>query len=96
MRRKDPVPEIPPIPVRRDGAGARGTRPSPKCILQRPQAEQSAQADLLEAFWGGHDDSGLPPETHAANAGQPESAGTRNQRRKSAAARSTQRSTTMS
>lgn len=93
MRDKEPVPEIPPVPVRRSGADVPRTRPSPKRSPERREHEQPALFDLLDAFWGDHDDCDRAPEAHSGNARPPESTQVRDQRR-SLAARSTRRAKT--
>lgn len=91
MRHRDPVPEIPPIPDRRAGAGTPDTRATPRRVPQQPEREQPALPDLLEAFWG---DAAANVAEGAAKRSAP--ARKRDQRRNMAAACSTQRSKTAS
>lgn len=91
MRDKEPVPEIPPVPVRRVGGNPPRTRPSPERSPEQHQPEQPALFDLLDAFWGDHDNYDRAPEADSGNAQPPASSQERDQRRSLAAARSTQR-----
>ncbi len=87
MHRRDPIPEIPPAPTRRADPGAPGARPNPKRVPQQTEREQPTLPDLLEAFWG--EAAASAAEGNAKRSTSPRK---RDQRRKSAAARSTQRS----
>ena len=84
MRHREPVPEIPPVPVRRAGRDAPDTRPTPARVPQQPQREQPALPDLLEAFWG----DGAEARAAEADAERPASSRKRSQRRNVAATRS--------
>ena len=52
MARKPPVPEIPPIPSRRSGRGAVGSRLMAARTAPPKRSEEPELPDLLEAFWG--------------------------------------------
>ena len=90
MRRRDRVPEIAPVPTA-GSAAASPEMPVSKPGLQPVQQEPPALPDLLEAFWG---DAAAQAAEDAAK--QSSSTRIRHQRRKTAAARSTQRSKTTS
>ena len=94
MRRRDRVPEIPPVPT----VGSAATSPGvsgQKLGSQPIRQEQPALPDLLEAFWG-------DAAAQAAEDNTNRSASTRrrgacaHQPRNTTAARSTQRSKTTS
>jgi len=92
MRYRDPIPEIPPVPLRRSRADAPGTQPATNQSSQPPQREQPALPDLLEAFWG----EAAEARVAEGDAERSVSPRKRSQRRNAAAARSTQRSKTAS
>ena len=52
MARKPPIPEIPPIPSRRSGRSAVGSRQMPARTAPPQRSEKPELPDLLEAFWG--------------------------------------------
>ena len=60
MARKVPVPEIPPVPSRRPGRSAEGSRLAPARTTSPKQSEEAKLPDLLEAFWG---DRASDPDT---------------------------------
>lgn len=84
MRRRDRVPEIPPVPTT-----ARPEMPAPKPGSQPIRPEQPALPDLLEAFWG--DAAAQAAEDNANRSASPRRW---HQPRNATAARSTQRSKT--
>jgi hypothetical protein len=46
------VPEIPPVPTRRSGRGAEGSRLTLAQTAPPKRSEEAELPDLLEAFWG--------------------------------------------
>jgi hypothetical protein len=52
MARKPPIPAIPPVPSRRSGRSAAGSRPVPAQTAPSKQSQHPELPVLLEAFWG--------------------------------------------
>jgi hypothetical protein len=72
MARKQPVPEIPPVPPRRSRGAAVGARLAPAPAVQPKHSQQPELPDLLEAFWGdGTNARGAIPRARGRNGGPP-------------------------